>query len=152
AIASMALETVLAFLVLMLVWDLFVPMGRLLGRLLDDHPQTIQAYSINIAGSLIGIWLFVLLSVLYLKPVAWLVVAAGLLILIGRRAGGFRQADGFLLAAIVGLGWLASQPPGAIELFWSPYQKLALELPDENERFAVIGKYIVRVNNGAYQG
>jgi spermidine synthase len=151
-LALMALETVLAFLILMIVWDMFVPVGRLLGRLLNDHPNTIQAYSINIAGSLIGIWLFVLLSVLYLRPVMWVVVAAGLLIVIGRRTGGVRQPDFLLLAAIVGLGWLASWQPGAIEVFWSPYQKLALELPDENSRFARIGKYIVRVNTGAYQG
>src|SRR5205823_197317 len=44
---------------LVLIWDLFLPMGRLLGRILADHPRTIAAYSVNVAGSLAGVWLFV---------------------------------------------------------------------------------------------
>ena len=31
----------LTFMLMVLVWDIFVPVGRLLGRLLDDHPSTI---------------------------------------------------------------------------------------------------------------
>ena len=34
---------------LLLIWDMFVPVGRLLGRLLDDHPQPIRAYSVYVA-------------------------------------------------------------------------------------------------------
>ena len=48
-----------------LLWATFVPVGRLLGRLLDDHPNTIWAYSVNVAGSLIGIWLFVACSAVW---------------------------------------------------------------------------------------
>src|SRR5262249_31589166 len=58
------LDAVVGSLVLYLLWRVFVPIGRLLGRLMDDHPRIITAYSINVAGSLAGIWLFVLLSAL----------------------------------------------------------------------------------------
>src|SRR5262245_30456493 len=61
----------LAFLVMTLLWEVFVPVGRLLGKLMSEHPDTIRAYSANVAGSLCGIWLFVLASALYLPPAAW---------------------------------------------------------------------------------
>ena len=61
---------------MVLLWEIFVPVGRLLGRLMADHPNTITAYSVNVAGSLVGIWLFVLTSALYLPPVAWFGVFA----------------------------------------------------------------------------
>jgi spermidine synthase len=147
------LEAVLVLLVMVLVWDLFVPLGRLLGRLLDDHPHTIKAYSINIAGSLVGIWLFVGLSVLYLPPVAWLALLALMLAWLAYRLGSLGAVEIALLALTIGLGWLASHPPGVLEIYWSPYQKLTLANPDpDDERFARVGKFIVCANNGSYQG
>jgi len=41
ALLGMALEVTLAGIVVVLLWSLFVPVGRLL----DDHPHTIRAYS-----------------------------------------------------------------------------------------------------------
>src|SRR5260370_18814275 len=52
------LGLMLTFLLMGLMAGMFVPIGRLLGRLLDDHPRPIRAYSVNVAGSLVGIWLF----------------------------------------------------------------------------------------------
>ncbi len=72
----------LTFMLMVLVWDIFVPIGRLLGRLLDDHPSTIWAYSVNVAGSLVGIWLFVLLSAFDLPPVSWFAVVAALFVML----------------------------------------------------------------------
>ena len=66
---------------MILIVDIFVPVGRILGRLMDEHPNTIWAYSVNIAGSLVGTWLFVLMSFLYQPPFAWFLVF-GLLMLI----------------------------------------------------------------------
>ena len=34
------LRLVLTLLLMALIWDIFVPVGRLLGRLLSDHPHT----------------------------------------------------------------------------------------------------------------
>src|SRR5262245_35874928 len=70
-IAHPAIGLVLSLLSMALILDIFVPVGRLLGRLLADHPHTIKAYSANVAGSLIGIWAFVALSAANLPPVAW---------------------------------------------------------------------------------
>ncbi len=47
----------LTFAMMILVLEPFIPIGRLLGRLLDEHPKPIVAYSVNVAGSLAGIWL-----------------------------------------------------------------------------------------------
>jgi SAM-dependent methyltransferase len=142
-IAAMGLEAVLVILALLVCWMLFV--------LLDDHPNTIRAYSVNIAASLAGIWLFVLLSVLYQPPGTWLVVAAVLLGGIGWRITSLGKFDAVILAGIVALGWVASFPPRAMEIYWSPYQKLTLELP-QGEGWGDIGDYIIRVNNSPYQG
>lgn len=150
-VAAMGLEAILVVLALVVCWMLFVPLGRLLGRLLDDHPNTIRAYSVNIAASLAGIWLFVLLSVLYQPPGTWLIIAAILLGWIGWRLAPLGKIDLALLAGIVALGWVASFPPRALEIYWSPYQKLTLERP-QGEGWGSIGDYIIRVNNGPYQG
>jgi spermidine synthase len=151
ALRAMAMDIALALLVLVLCWATFVPVGRLLGRLLDEHPYPIQAYSINIAASLGGIWLFVLLGILYQPPGVWLLVAAVLLGAIGWRARTLGWQEMVLLAAIVGFGWVASFPPQALAVYWSPYQKLTLESP-RGEGWAGIGEFIIRVNNEPYQG
>ena len=90
ALIAVALGLSLAFLLMVFVCDIFVPIGRLMGRLMDDHPRTIWAYSVNVAGGLIGIWLFVLLSALGQPPVIWLGVAAALLIAL---IAGLRDRD-----------------------------------------------------------
>jgi hypothetical protein len=144
----------LTFVLLVLIWDIFVPIGRLVGRLLDDHPQTIWAYSVNVVGSLVGIWLFVLLSALSLPPAAWFAVTAGLigaLIALG-QPGRSARLDTALLGALVVLGLLASYEPGALAVRWSPYQKLVLR---ESEPYrpgsGQIGQYNINVNNVSYQ-
>src|SRR5262249_43091285 len=59
------LGVILTLGLMILMWEIFVPVGRLLGRIMADHPNTIAAYSANVVGSLVGIWLFVLASALY---------------------------------------------------------------------------------------
>ena len=144
----------LTFLLLVLIWEIFVPLGRLVGRLFDDHPRTIWAYSVNVAGGLVGTWLFVLLSALSLPPVVWLAVPAGLLgilIALGRPERS-RWLEGAMLGGLVAIGGLAGYEPGSLEVQWSPYQKLVLrncerESPDSTE----IGQYAIEVNNVGYQ-
>lgn len=138
------------FILMLLLWDVFVPVGRLLGRLLDDHPRPIWAYSVNVAGSLLGIWLFVLLSALRQPPAVWTAVLAGLIVLTGYSLALVRKWEPLWALGLVGLAWLASREPGALEVTWSPYQKLALfqRAPGQDE----IWDYVVSVNNsGGYQ-
>lgn len=133
-----------------LLWEVFVPIGRILGRTLSKHPRVLRAYSINVAGSLAGIWLFVALSSLWLPPVVWVAVAVAI--------GGFflaplpqRRAELALIAATVGLaaiGFLSNDSES--QLVWSPYQKLELtrRLPEGIWG----GESLINVNNAGYQG
>jgi spermidine synthase len=151
------LDAGIAFLVLYLLWLVFLPIGRLLGRLMDDHPRIITAYSINVVGSLIGIWMFVLLSVLSQPPLVWFVAVAVLLALLARGTIPYRPSDWAFVGAIVLLAGLASWSPGALELDWSPYSKLSLFRqqpsgePANKEDSDEGGEYLIRVNNNSYQ-
>jgi spermidine synthase len=146
--SHVALGLGLTFMLMVLLWSLFVPIGRLLGRLLDDHPHTIWAYSVNIAGSLLGIWLFVALSACGVPPVGWFAVFA-LLVVVFVGAGWQRLGNVGMLLLIVGLAWQASSEPGAIETTWSPYQKLALR--DSGGRNMSWDGLFIEVNNVGYQ-
>jgi len=116
----------LTFGMMFLLWATFVPVGRMLGGLMNEHPNTLWAYSVNVAGSLVGIWLFVGCSALGLPPVAWFIIfVAGAMFFLG-RGGKSKLVDIGLLAAILGFGALAGYEPGWGETRWSPYQKLSL--------------------------
>jgi hypothetical protein len=165
---SVGVGVSLTFLLMVLLWEIFVPVGRLLGRLMSDHPNTIAAYSVNIVGSLIGIWLFVLASALYMPPVAWFAIfALGAMYFVG-TGGRSARTDGILLIAIVAIGAAAGFEINAAAVRWTPYQKLAITeiQPDDHkrrskmERWLVgerdvlndnIGKTYIAVNNTGYQ-
>jgi len=151
-IAHPAIGLALTLLLMALIWDIFVPVGRLLGRLLADHPHTIKAYSANVAGSLIGIWAFVALSAANLPPVAWFAAFAAMALYFVGAVGKSKAVDLGLLAAIVGVSLLAGWDPGYSETHWSPYQKLSVRAVDlENPEPDDIGAYRINVNNTNYQ-
>jgi Spermine/spermidine synthase domain len=151
-VAHPVLGLALTMLLMMLIWDTFVPVGRLLGRLLADHPRTIAAYSVNVAGSLAGIWLFVALSAANQPPVAWFGGFAVLAAFFAGSGGKSKVVDYGLLAAIVGLSVLAGWDPGYSETHWSPYQKLSVRAVDLEERGPdEIGAVRLNVNNTNYQ-
>jgi len=144
----------LTLVLMILIWDMFVPLGRLLGRLMEDHPRTIWAYSVNLAGSLAGIWLFVLLSALGLPPVVWFAFAAALLVglMVVVETDRQRTMNLALAAGLVLLSWCAGRKPGSLEVCWSPYQKLVLYQADpQAEGLNGIGDYQLNVNNTGYQ-
>lgn len=149
-IGSVGLGLTLTFMLMLLLWEIFVPVGRILGRLMDDHPRTIEAYSVNVVGSLLGIWLFVGLSALYAAPWMWFAIAAVLafgFIGLGRE----RLGNLGLLGTIVALAWFAGSEAQTLEAVWSPYQKLVV-LDNRGKTNALIGEYVVLVNNVGYQG
>jgi spermidine synthase len=119
---------------MMLIIEPFVPLGRVLGRLMDGHPRTIVAYSVNVFGSLVGIWLFVFLSSQLAAPPVWF----GVLFLLYLP---------FLLER--GRGRM---PEGAVRTVWSPYQKLTVYDRQVYMPVAdVPGIYLITVNNVGYQ-
>ncbi|WP_157665188.1 spermine/spermidine synthase domain-containing protein [Mariniblastus fucicola] len=139
---------VLTMGLMILLWEIFVPVGRMLGKLMNRHPNTIAAYSINIAGSMAGIGLFVLLSAFYLSPVVWFIVAAVLfVILLGFRPKHYTNLG--LVGAVVVAAMVANYDSQSIETVWSPYQKLTLST---EQHPTLEGKYLINVNNCGYQG
>lgn len=138
----------ITYVLLVLVVDIFTPLGRILGRLMNAHPNPILAYSANIAGSILGTWAFVLLSYFYMPPYVWLFAAGVLMILFVARGKHDQRINLALVGAVVLLSWFASQSPDVMETIWSPYQKLEVRTSDQDE----VGEFIVTVNNAGYQG
>ena len=133
--------------VMALIVDTFVPLGRILGRLMNVYPNPIRAYSINIAGSILGTWIFVLFSYWYQPPFMWFLVTAALLAVFILWLNGNRQINFALLGLIVVLSWFASRVPETLKVVWSPYQKLVVRESGENW----VGDYQIDVNNAGYQ-
>ena len=145
--ASVGAGCGLTYIFMLFLFNIFVPIGRLLGRLLASHPNPFWAYSVNVAGSLLGTWLFVLLSVFYLPPVVWLVVSGVLFLFFANVNNRDGKISLILLIGLIALGWLSGKVPSSIEVVWSPYQKLALQKSDPQQ----IGEYVINVNNVGYQ-
>jgi SAM-dependent methyltransferase len=116
---------VVTFALLAALCVVFVPLGQWLGRWMDgDRP--IRAYTANIAGSLLGIAVFVGLTAAGTSPVVWLVpAAAGLLAL--PREPGQRRRDRLLSSVLIAaVPLLAAAGRQGSTTFWSPYQKLSI--------------------------
>jgi SAM-dependent methyltransferase len=125
----------------------FVPLGQWLGRWIDEQPRPIPAYTANILGSLLGIALFVAVTVARWPPWAWLAVTAiGLVAFLPWSADGRLAKVAVVAVALVlpALGWQGGGPLTV----WSPYQKLAVS--PFAPRGEVCGE-IINVNNAGYQ-
>lgn len=137
----------LSFVLLLLVWDLFVPFGRMLGSLLDDCDNIVLGYSANIFGSLLGIWLFTLFSYLWTAPPVWLLTALVLSVwLFGANSWKSIKSLVLLIATGACAAFVGFSDP-AIETQWSPYQKLSLHANPK-----LPGAYSIEVNHTTYQG
>ncbi len=78
---------------------MFVGLGQVLGRAFDAYPNRVQAYLLNIGGSLIGIVGFSLLSLLQTPPAVWfLVCCAGIAYLLHQTASFTRWRLAMLVA------------------------------------------------------
>ena len=134
----------LAFGVLLLVFDVFESLGRLLGAAFSDSTQKVTRYSINIAGSLIGIWLFTLSGYLSFGPLLWAIILLGLFIPIFYAEMKESKALAILIL-LLPLPFVFSNynEPSTI---WSPYQKLSRVRHTESP-----GATLLQVNNVGYQ-
>jgi spermidine synthase len=148
AAGCMLRGVVFTAILIILLWETFVPVGRLLGRWMDEYPSTIAAYSINVFGSLLGIWLFAGLSVFYCSPFVWAAVVC-LLLLPLVWSGKARWLNLGLMGVILVGSYAASREPGALEIAWSPYQKLVLKPIRESQQ--EVGDYFITVNKVGYQ-
>ena len=152
SILLLTLGLVLTALLTGLIWYVFVPVGRLLGRLIDQEPRTIRAYTLNVAGSLAGIWLFVGVSAFQQPPVIWFLIVAALLLFFLSRSPRARLVEVGLIAALVVLSLPLGRDASAKAVTWSPYQKLVLrETSTTGGRIGRIGQFLVEVNNTDHQ-
>ena len=99
-----------------------IPMGQVLARIFDRSDNRILDYSLNILGSIVGVWLFAYVSFERLDPVFWYIFALiGLLPLFKTDLRGIAiTVVAGVLSAISLVG--ADRMMG--EVVWSPYQQI----------------------------
>src|SRR5688572_13123350 len=120
----------------------FLGPGQELGRALKRWPNRVQAYTLNIAGSIVGIAAFAVCSWLETRAFWWFLLAAvglGYFYFISaghrfpRRLFGWGPVTALLLLLVV---WLAAfaplREPGQrdAQQFWSPYYRIDFKKPD----------------------
>jgi spermidine synthase len=122
----------------------FLGPGQQLGRALKRSPNRVQAYTLNIAGSIVGIALFAACSWLEIQAFWWFLLAAtglGYFHFISprsrftRRLGGWGPMTAVLLLLVI---WLAAFTPvhdqyqgqRNAQEFWSPYYRIDFKQAD----------------------
>jgi len=131
--------------VCLLIFVAFIPLGRRLGGLMNAHTQVVRAYSLNVAASLAGMWIFGIVAFAYWPPWTWFAVAGIAIAAITGRSGRERLALGIFAGAVA---WIGFQPdPGNVRTVWSPYQKLELK---ELVAGGMDRGFLLNVNNVGY--
>jgi len=97
----------------------FVPLGQKLGQLIRTHPP-IKAYTINILGSLVGVWAFTALCFAGLEPTFWF--AAGIACFLWL----LRRRTWLVVAVVIGAGIIVFLAVSAAssDTVWSPYYRI----------------------------
>ena len=138
--------TLLTIFMFLMILTAFIPLGQVLGKLLDEHNNVIIGYSVNILGSLIGIWFFNICSFFSTNPWVWFTLAlAILLFFVPRKKLDMSIAVSVSLLVLLLTGILS---PNAL-ILWSPYQKLSVS---SNVYKGIHNGYTVEVNNTGYMG
>jgi SAM-dependent methyltransferase len=124
------LGILLIALLFTVVTTVFIPFGQLVGWHLENAPNGVAAYNVNVLASLVGIAAYTLLCFLYQPPWVWFLAAGGASLVLFRRnrKACIRVAITFL--ACVAL--LAIPSDRGAQTYWSPYQKLTLIPTREN--------------------
>lgn len=149
---GIAIGIVLTFLLTALVGMIFVPIGQKLGELFGTKGHPMLIYSINIASSIAGMWVFQLLSLANISPYFGLFLASILLLLLIEKSN-----DRIItIASIIGITILLLphnpyQPYERPATFWTPYQKLTLSVIQRDKLYQPEGWYL-EVNNVGYMG
>jgi hypothetical protein len=100
----------------------FVPLGALMGAEFRALPG-LRAYSLDIAGSLLGIAAFGALSAARQPPAVWFALAFGLWVLVSLRRPRFAIALGITAVAVT----LAAAPRTSGPEYWSPYYRISVD-------------------------
>lgn len=128
------------FLVLPLMFALvaitITPLGRSLGGLLTGLPP-LEAYAVDILGSLAGIAAFFVMSYFSLQPVIWFLVVIALYLLLSPPKELLITLP-FIVGALYTVIWLDKDST------WSPYYLVRVSPNDS-------GGYVISVNNIGHQ-
>lgn len=129
-------EALCGFFFLVIALALVGP-GQELGRAFNRVPNRVQAYSLNILGSIVGIVLFAACSWWEVKPFGWFaLVAVGLAYFLWTRSAArrplarwaVRTVSLVLLLAVLGLAFATSgmyeAKSAPVERLWSPYYRI----------------------------
>jgi len=124
-----------AILLLVLLFGLvafvFIPLGQLIGWLIESAGDGVYAYTVNVLASLAGIVLFTLLCFRYQPPVVWFALGGVMAAVLFWRRPVLRWTALGAFALCAGLASFGPAAP-AREL-WSPYQKIILTpLPEDH--------------------
>jgi spermidine synthase len=127
---------------------IFIPLGQATGEEMDHH-KPVPAYIVNIFASLIGIWIFSIVSFLQMPPAIWyLLFLLGILSYFAIR--GRRSVLDFILAGTMVIGLFLLND----NTIWSPYNRLSLEdleLKKQGSDQGVIVGYTLNVQQVFYQ-
>ncbi len=111
--------TIVVFFFLTVV--IFLPFGQLTGRLMNQF-RPLTGYTINILGSLLGIWTFSAISFLSLPPFCWFLLALALSLWFLRGGTYVLLANGAVAAVCVALLFIYRG-----ESLWSPYYRIDVQ-------------------------
>ncbi|HUW97010.1 MAG TPA: hypothetical protein VMW58_14600, partial [Anaerolineae bacterium] len=100
---------------------IFLPFGQLTGRLMNQF-RPLTGYTINILGSLLGIWTFSAMSFLSLPPVCWFLLAFALSLWFLRGGTYVLLANGIVAAVCLALLFFYRG-----ESMWSPYYRIDVQ-------------------------
>ncbi len=146
----------------------FAPLGHYVGRTLDGDGPLLR-YGLNIAGSLLGIAVFFVLSAVASPPWSWMLLAACFtLVGVLDARSVWRAVSLVAVVAVVVLSWRATR-----DSTWSPYQKIStgtlrldpkegivpewqLRTLSEQQRRRIVELpkeegFVIRVNEDSYQ-
>lgn len=135
-----------ALILFLLIILIFVPLGQLVSRQMNLAPRPLLAYSWNLAGSLVGILVFLAASRSMLPPSVWLGI-----VLLGFAFLQSNWRDRLLLGSLlVPLTLLLHEPfASGTYILWTPYQQIqySRKYTDDGE----LEKGTMWVNHTGYQ-
>jgi SAM-dependent methyltransferase len=124
--------------------------GQQLGRALARIPNRLEAYTIDIAGSAMGIVAFAACSFLELSPTWWftivLAVVSWFLIPEDRRRGAWLIVAPVLVIALAAM----SAEVGTRAQFWSPYYRIDYRADERIINVNLIGHQQMQSRNSAF--
>lgn len=120
----------------------FVPFGQWVAYYMEASPNTLNAYTVNLLGSVAGVWLMALVSFARMPPYFWFAIV----FLLAIFSTSFQPRKGFIALGLLGVCIVflfASSHIDASEIDWSPYQKI--EVTDKGDQ-----NYLIEVNNAGF--